>query len=124
MPLGSDMVLYSDPKGTLCQIEVDLNEATSCETLPERPDDCRTAIDVEAELAIEARPTVKFEPSTGVLQLAFEGIEAKTWGRLGDNRIWLALDEDYRLAAMVIEGVSRDPGGAGVATWLSQFVED
>ena len=124
LPIGSDLVLYSDPEGTLCQIEVSLNDVAMAESLPERPSHCRTALDVEAEVSVSARPTVKFEPSSGVLQLVFEGIEAKTWGRLGDNLIWLALDDDFRLAALVVEGVSRDPGGAGVATWLSKFVED
>ncbi|MCP5021614.1 MAG: hypothetical protein GY930_07530, partial [bacterium] len=43
------------------------------------------------------------------------------WARLGPNLVWLALDEDGNLAAIVIEGVSRDPKGKAQAAWLAEM---
>ena len=53
--------------------------------------------------------------------MVFDGVEPSIWGRLGDNLIWLALDEDARLASIVVEGVSLDPGGKGQLAWLDEL---
>ena len=72
-------------------------------------------------LVPDARLVGRFDSTEGVLRLRFEGVEPMHWARLGENLIWLAIDEQTRLAAMVIEGVSRDPGGKAQNTWLTEM---
>ena len=40
---------------------------------------------------------------------------------MGKNLLWLALDNEARLAAFVLKGVARDPGGTAQAAWLATF---
>jgi hypothetical protein len=49
------------------------------------------------------------------------GVDAVQWARVGPNLLWLAIDDDAHLAALVFEGVSRDPGGKAQSAWLSEM---
>jgi hypothetical protein len=68
--------------------------------------------------------TVCYDPPGGTLHLSFEGVEPKEWARLGPNLVWLALDEEGCLAAIAIEGISRDPKGKAQAAWLAEMGND
>ena len=117
---GVEFVL--DDAENVCSMGVQIGELElSKAELPPRPDDCETALDAEVEVVESAPFRVSFQPRTGVLVMVFDGGEPSIWGRLGDNLIWLALDEDARLASIVVEGVSLDPGGKGQLAWLDEL---
>ncbi len=117
--VGEDFTLSVDDTGAFCHLGLHA-ERGGQEELPERPDECRSAFDAEVELVETATPRWSLDPATGILRLAFEGIAIQQWGRIGDNLLWLALDDEGRLGAIVFEGVSRDPGGKGQAAWLEE----
>lgn len=111
-----------DEGEAICSIAVQLDAAAPIVSgLPHRPAECLSAVDAEVEVVDDAHARWSFEPQLGVLVVAFDGVEPERWGRLGDNLIWLALDGEARLAAVVVEGVSRDPGGRGQLAWLDEL---
>lgn len=116
--VGEQFSLATDETGVFCHLGVDTRAAGDAPPLT-RPAHARTAVDAEVELAGGA-PRWSFDPGRGSLCVAFEGVEAAEWGRIGDNLLWLALDPDGVLAGLVFEGVSRDPGGRAQATWLEE----
>lgn len=117
---GVDFVL--DEGENVCSMGVQVGGLELSEAeLPPRPGDCETALDAEVEVVESAAFRFSFQPQTGVLVMVFDGVEPTTWGRLGDNLIWLAIDEDARLASIVVEGVSLDPGGKGQLAWLDEL---
>lgn len=123
LPGDVGLEIVVDEGGAVCGFSVMVGEdsAPFDPPLPQRPAECPSAVDAEVDVPEDARARWSFEPRLGTLSLAFEGIEPRQWGRLGDNLVWLALDEDARLAAIVVEGVSRDPGGQGQLAWLDEL---
>jgi len=122
----SGLELYLDEEGTVCAFSLPVGEGApdSGSGLPRRPVECPSAVEAEVDVALDAAARWSFDPPTGTLRLSFEGIEPERWGRLGDNLVWLALDGEARLAAVVVEGVSRDPGGRGQLAWLDELGVD
>ena len=89
--------------------------------LPARPVDCPVASQAEVEIVEGSAASVGLDATAGVMCLAFKDIQPTEWARLGPNLIWLGLDEEGRLGALVVEGVSTDPGGKAQAAWLSEM---
>ena len=116
-----DFEIVVDEGGALCNLALEVGDRESSAGLPERPATCVSAVDAEVEVVEEAGIRWCFEPRLGTLRVAFDGVEPARWGRLGENLVWLALDAEARLAALVVEGISRDPGGKGQAAWLEEL---
>jgi hypothetical protein len=117
--MGEGFSIGVDEEGNFCHLGVDVGACTEG-TFPTRPADAPMAVDAEVEVEQAHPPIWSFDAKHGRLSVIFRGVEFQQWGRMGDNLLWLALDEEGRLAALVFEGVSRDPGGRGQATWLSE----
>ncbi len=123
--LEGALSLGVDEDGLFHHLSLTIQPDASSEGFPQRPSDCPVASRAEVELSEGGRAEVTYDATTGTLRLRFDGIEAVEWARLGPNLVWLALDEDAQLAAMVVEGVSKDPGGKAQAAWLAEMgVED
>lgn len=91
--------------------------------VPERPLDAPAAVMAEVELEEGATPRYRFDASSGSLRVAFGDLDNTTWARVGKNLLWLAIDEESRLSALVIEGVSKDPKGKAQAAWLEEMAD-
>ncbi len=118
------MSLGVDEEGLFHHLSIIVDPGASQEDFPARPAECPVAVQAEVELVDGGGAKVCFDAPSGTLHLAFEGVEAIEWARLGPNLVWLALDEDGNLAAIVIEGVSRDPKGKAQAAWLAEMGND
>ncbi|MCB9907162.1 MAG: hypothetical protein H6830_05555 [Planctomycetes bacterium] len=110
-----------DEDGLFHHLSLNINPADQPLGMPERPEDCPVATQAEVEVVEGGSAKVAYSPTGGMLCLAFDGIEAKEWARLGPNLVWLALDDEGQLAAIVVEGISRDPGGKAQAAWLAEM---
>lgn len=117
--VGEGFSLARDEAGVFCHLGLDAGQAVDAAPL-ERPAEAREAVDAEVEVPTDQAPRWSFDASRGSLCVAFAGVEPAIWGRIGDNLLWLALDEEGVLAGIVFEGVSRDPGGKAQATWLEE----
>lgn len=115
------MSLGVDEEGLFHHLSIDVDPDASRAGFPERPSDCPVAALAEVELQDGGGAKVCFDAPTGTLQLTFDGVEATEWARLGPNLVWLALDEEGCLAAILVEGVSRDPKGKAQAAWLAEM---
>jgi len=87
--------------------------------VPTPPEGCPVARIAETELVDDGAMAWHFDVASGVLTCIFEGAKREIWGRIGPNLLWLALDSEANLAALVLKGVARDPGGAAQAAWLA-----
>lgn len=117
--VGEGFSLAREEAGVFCHLGLDVTQAVAAPPL-ERPAEVREAIDAEVEVRTGAAPCWSFDGARGSLCVAFAGVMPRIWGRIGENLLWLALDEEGCLAALVFEGVSRDPGGKAQATWLEE----
>ena len=119
----SGLAIVVDQGGTFCTLEVPLPACAETGERVElaRPDECPSALEADVEVPDGSEARWHFDAARGTLRVVFDGVAAESWGRLGDNLVWLALDDEARLAAIVVEGVSRDPGGAGQAAWLGEL---
>ncbi|MEZ6004072.1 MAG: hypothetical protein R3F33_07780 [Planctomycetota bacterium] len=119
--VGGALSLGVDEDGLFHHLSLSLDEDSKQQGLPTRPPDCPEAEQAEVELREGDAVRVAFDPAAGRLILSFDGIEPTQWARLGPNLVWLAVDDDGQLAAMVVEGVSKDPGGKAQAAWLAEM---
>ncbi|GEM_PF-2019287 len=119
--LGEGLILSLDEDEQV--VHLSLNE-DSCVDEPraplERPADGREATFAEAEVEPDHPVTCSFDAVRGELRVRFTDRSPDEWGRIGSNLIWLALDNEQRLAGIVVEGVSHDPGGAAQLKWLQE----
>lgn len=118
------MSLGVDEEGLFQHLSIVVDPKASHRGFPERPADCPVATLAEVELVEGGGAKVCFDAPTGTLRLTFDGIEPIEWARLGPNLVWLALDDEGNLAAIVVEGVSRDPQGKAQAAWLAEMGND
>ena len=117
--VGGGFSLARDEEGAFCHLGLDVAQAVDVPPL-QRPAEMREAVDAEVEVPTDTDPCWSFDAARGSLCVAFPGVSPQIWGRIGDNLLWLALDEEGRLAGLVFEGISRDPGGKAQATWLEE----
>jgi hypothetical protein len=121
--LGEGLVLSLDEEEHVVHLSVSVEACADELVVPlERPGDERAAAFAEVEIEPELPVSCSFDPTGGVLRVQFCDRVPGEWGRIGSNLIWLALDGDQRLAGIVIEGVSHDPGGAAQLSWLQEMV--
>ena len=118
------MSLGVDDEGLFHHLSIVVDSEASREGFPERPSECPVASLAEVELVDDGGAKVCFDSPNGILRITFDGVEAVDWARLGPNLVWLALNEEGHLAAIVTEGVSRDPKGKAQATWLAEMGSD
>jgi hypothetical protein len=118
--LDGALALAGDGDDIFCHIVLERAGLAQAAGVPERPAECPILERADLELDPSAAPRYHFDSTQGALRIAFEGVEARQWGRLGSNLAWLAIDDDGRLAAIVVEGVSRDSGGRGQLAWLAE----
>ena len=117
--VGEEFSLSVDETGAFCHLGLNIESARSESPLV-RPAEARRAVDAEVEVIEDHAPQCSFDSSAGTLSVRFGGADVLQWGRLGDNLLWLALDDQGYIAGLVFEGVSRDPGGKGQSTWLEE----
>lgn len=119
--LGEGLILSLDEEEHVVHLSVAVAVCTEELEVPlARPGDERAASFAEVEIEPDLPASCSFDPTAGVLRVQFSERVADQWGRIGSNLIWLALDGDQRMAGIVIEGVSLDPGGAAQLTWLQE----
>ena len=118
---GGGLSLGLDEEDSVRNLCLDLAADSGEMPVPERPEDVPIAFTAEVEMLPEATLRHRFDSSSGVLRMAFGDLDAMSWARLGNNLLWLAIDEESRLAALVIEGISRDRGGRAQAAWLDEM---
>ena len=120
--LGEVVVLSLDEEERVVHLSVGVAACTDELEQPlERPGNERAATFAEVEIEPDLPASCSFDPATGVLRIRFRERAAGEWGRIGSNLIWLALDAEQRLAGIVIEGISHDPGGAAQLIWLQEM---
>lgn len=117
--VGEGFSLSVDESGAFCHLGLDTQGAGGAAQVT-RPSETREAVDAEVEVLEDHEPQCSFDASAGTLSIRFCGAGVLEWGRLGDNLLWLALDDQGYLAGLVFEGVSRDPGGKGQSLWLEE----
>ncbi len=123
--LGEGVVISLDDEEHVVHLSVVVAAcAGELEDPLDRPGDERAATFAEVEVEPDLPAACFFDPSAGVLKIQFSERVADEWGRIGSNLIWLALDQEQRLAGIVIEGVSLDPGGAAQLTWLQESTSE
>lgn len=118
--IGEGLTVAVDEEGLFCHLGLDVSSVPETPVF-ERPADVQEAVDAEVELPEDAAASWSFDSNLGSLCLVFEGVDPAIWGRIGDNLLWLALDDEGTVAAICFEGVSRDPGGKAQATWLEEL---
>ncbi len=119
--LGKDasIVLSLDDEEHVVHLSFHLSGCSQELTPPlRRPEQVRVANFAEVEVEPELEVECAFDATAGTVQVRFCGREQELWGRIGTSDIWLALDQDQRLAGMLIEGVVDDPGGGAQLAWL------
>lgn len=123
LAVGTEFTLAVDEEGAFSHLTIDVrgDHAGKPGELLDRPAQYRTAVEALVELVGEATPHWSFDESSGSLRVGFEGLAADRWGRVGENLLWLGLDANANIAAIVFEGVSRDPGGKAQAAWLAEI---
>lgn len=120
--LGEGLVLSFDEEEHVVHLSVAVAGcADELEEPLDRPGNERAATFAEVEVEPDVPVSCSFDPAAGVLRIRFRERVASEWGRIGANLIWLALDGEQRLAGIVIEGVSHDPGGAAQLAWLQEL---
>lgn len=118
---GDALCFDLDAVNNIVHLAAEVAEIEAAPKLPERPDDCGRAMAAGVTLQPDQPVRGQFDASAGVLRLVFGEAEPKRWARLSENLIWIAIDDDANLAALVIEGISRDPGGKAQLTWLAEM---
>ncbi|MCA9000917.1 MAG: DUF2283 domain-containing protein, partial [Planctomycetes bacterium] len=113
-----------DEEGLFHHLSIVIDAENPASPSLQRPAECPVASVAEVELVEGASARVLYDRPAGTLHLEFKDVEATEWARLGPNLVWLALDADGNLAALVVEGVSRDPKGKAQAAWLSEMGND
>ncbi len=119
--LDGALSLGVDEDGLFHHLSLSIDEEALTKNLPRRPTESPVAAQAEVEVMENGGASVVFDSTRGVLCLAFEGVKPTEWARLGANLVWLALDGDGRLGAIVVEGVSTDPGGKAQLAWLAEM---
>ncbi|MFT7679643.1 MAG: hypothetical protein ACI8QC_003647 [Planctomycetota bacterium] len=104
-------------------LSLDLSGESGDMPVAERPEDAPSAVTAEVELAEGETPRYRFDASAGTLRISFGDLETSSWARVGRSLLWLAIDEESYLAAIVIEGVSKDPKGTAQAAWLEEMAD-
>lgn len=117
---GDGLVLVADEDGTFAHLSLEPAALDTATAAPSRPADAARAVEAGVELCPDEAPALLFDGTEGTLRLRWGALEAVEWARLGDSLVWLGIDGDARLAALVVEGVSRDPGSRAQATWLAE----
>lgn len=117
--LGPDLAVAVDDEGVFCHLDVGVLARAGALPLPDRPREAPIADEASLEVVATAEPRWSYDEPDGVLRIAFGELFPEAWARIGDNLVWLAIDDDARLAAIVVEGISRDPGGRARAAWLA-----
>jgi hypothetical protein len=121
LSLGEGLVLSLDDEEHVVHLSVAVAAcADELEEPLDRPGNERAATFAEVEIEPDLPASFSFDRPAGVLRVQFRERAANQWGRIGSNLIWLALDEEQRLAGVVIEGVSLDPGGVAQLRWLQE----
>ena len=105
-------------------LSLDLSAEPGDMPVAERPEESPSALSAEVELAEDALPRYRFDASAGSLRISFGDLETSSWARVGRSLLWLAIDEESRIAAIVIEGVSKDPKGTAQAAWLEEMADN
>lgn len=121
--LGSGISIGLGGDESVQHMSLDLTGEPGDLPVPERPENAPAAVMAEVELEEGATPRYRFDASAGSLRVAFGDLETTTWARVGKNLLWLAIDQQSRLAALVIEGVSKDPKGKAQAAWLEEMAD-
>lgn len=117
--LDPELSVAVDDDGVFCHLDLGAPARPGTLPLPERPRQAPVAEEASVELVPGAEPRWSYDETGGSLAVAFGDVFPESWARLGDNLVWLAIDDDARLAAIVVEGVSRDPAGRARAAWLA-----
>lgn len=117
---GDGLVLVADEDGTFAHLSLEPAALDTATAAPSRPADAARAVEAGVELCPDETPALLFDGTEGTLRLRWGALEPVEWARLGDSLVWLGIDGDARLAALVVEGVSRDPGSRAQATWLAE----
>lgn len=120
MAWGDALVVVGDEDGVFEHLSLEPAALAATSDLPSRPAEARSAIEAGVELCQDELPSLLLDATEGVLRLRWGDLEPVEWARLGDSLVWLGIDGDARLAALVIEGVSRDPGSKAQAAWLAE----
>lgn len=118
---GGGLNICVDDEDNICSLSLDLAGDTGEIPVGDRPEEAPEAYVADVEVVREATPRYRFDPSAGTLRMAFGDLDSLVWARLKRNLIWLGIDDDSRLASMVVEGISRDPGGKAQAAWLQEM---
>lgn len=118
---GGGLSICVDDEDNICSLSLDLTADSGDLPVQDRPEQAPEAFVADVEVLPEQVPRVRYDPSAGTLRVAFGDLDAMQWARLKRNLVWLGIDDDSRLAAMVIEGISRDPGGKAQAAWLQEM---
>lgn len=118
---GDALTMVGDDEGVFAHLSLEYGKLSMGDVLPNRPSECPMAISADFELDDSDVMDFLLDSTEGTLRFSFGGRVPQEWARLGENLIWLGIDGDGRLAAMVIEGISRDTGGKAQCAWLAQM---
>lgn len=118
--MGDEFALAVDDSGAFCHLGVDVRKQFTSTEPPNRPPDAETAGVAEVELSESAAPRWLFDATAGSLRISFGEEDVELWGRIGESLLWLGLNQDGDMMALVFEGISHDPGGKGQAAWLEE----
>lgn len=121
LAFGEALVVACNDEGVFSHLSLEYGGLSMDSVLPTRPDECPIATSAEVELDDADALHVLLDPTEGTLRFSFGGRVPQQWARLGENLIWLGIDPDGHLAAMMIEGISRDTGGKAQGAWLAQM---
>ena len=118
---GDALCFDLDDESNIVHMAAEIAEIEVATELPKRPEDCGQAMAAGVTLRPDQPACGVFDASEGVLCLVFGDAKPHRWARLSENLIWIAIDDEANLAALVIEGISRDPGGKAQLTWLAEM---
>ena len=121
--LGAGLSVGLGDDDAVQHLSLDLSGEPGDRPVAERPEQAPSAVVAEVELAEGELPRYRFDASAGTLRISFGELDSSSWARVGRNLLWLAIDEESRLAALVIEGVSKDPKGTAQAAWLEEMAD-
>ena len=118
--LGESVRLDLDTQGLVSLVTIQTENLVRPADELQRPADCGIAENAEFEVDETAVPWGRFDATKGTLALGFGTLIPTEWGRMGESLVWIALDEQHRLAGLMLEGVSTDSGGEAQARWLEE----